>query len=372
VAAGAGGAAVKSLRRYRDVPGVLLRDLPRYARALSRSGTGFSSDPQGWTSLCNRIETLTPLIGQRGYACDWKWGSALHAPQVMPALNRRLLRAAMQEWPVRFLPRPKMQSPTPRVSFVFAHGGTDRLPQLVRTLQSVFAQSIACECVVIDQSTLPLFGALPAGIVYRHLSKDGVSPGWHKAWAYNVGARIARGQILVFQDGDVCVPTEYAAELLRVLGKGEFGAASLQRLLFYLNPSDTQEIASTGVLGAHATPNMAFQNWKGGTIAVTREAFEALGGFDEGFVDWGGEDDEFYDRCASVGHCRSGFLPFVHLWHPPQPDRKSTRNPNIADVMPWRMSIPAGDRIVELQARPWGNPAGPSPARSYKDSRSPE
>jgi hypothetical protein len=354
-------------RKLRDMPGVFLRDLPRYRRALAHSGAGRSSELDGWISLCNRIEQLSRVEGQRGVACDWPWGSGLHAPEVLPSLGRKLMRASLEEWPIRFAPEPAAAG-VPRVSFIFAHAGVERLSQLVRTIQSVFAQSIPCECIVVDQSPEPLLRDLPAGIVYRHLAKQNVRAGWHKSWAYNVGARIARSPILVFQDGDVCPPVEYAAEIARVIGR-EYAAASLQRLLFYLDFADTLHLDQTGAIGPEFTPTTAFQNWKGGTIAVAREAFESIGGFDEGFVDWGGEDDEFYDRCASIGHCRAGFLPFVHLWHPPQPDRKRTTNPNIADVMPWRMAMSHADRIAELGARRWGDPSGPDPAISYKDQR---
>jgi hypothetical protein len=109
-----------------------------------------------------------------------------------------------------------------------------------------------------------------------------------------------------------------------------------------------------------------FQNWKGGTIAIRRDAFFELGGFDEGFVDWGGEDDEFYDRCGALTHCRYSYLPFVHLWHRPQQDRKLADNLNISRIMPWRMQIPAAERIAELKSRDFGNPSRPDPFFSYK------
>ena len=95
----------------------------------------------------------------------------------------------------------------------------------------------------------------------------------------------------------------------------------------------------------------------------------AIGGFDEGFVDWGGEDDEFYDRCGLLGHCRSGYLPFLHLWHPPQPDRKVSTNPNIADVLPWRLALLQYDRVTELSQRGWGDVVGPDPMVDYKTLR---
>ena len=361
---------MKAGRRAHDLPGVIARDLPRYLGALSRSGVGHRSDPDGWISLCNRIERVIPDTGGPGVTCDWQWGSELHAPKVLPSLGRRLLGAALAEWPVHFADQPVVASDSPKISFVFAHGGEDRLPQLQRTIRSIYAQSeVPCECIVVDQSPIPLIAKLPSPIVYRHLAKDGVPPGWHKAWAYNLGARVAKGSIIVFHDGDVCVPTAYASELVGAVEYRGFAAASLQRLLFYLGESETIAVESADSIPLDLTPTLSYQNWKGGTIAVARDAFMALGGFDEGFVDWGGEDDEFYDRCGSLRHCRSGYLPFVHLWHPPQADRKSSVNPNIADVLPWRLSLPAAERVRELGRRRWGDASAPDPRAAYKRQR---
>jgi hypothetical protein len=361
------------LRRMHDLPGVLLRDVPRYRRALARSGRGRRSDAEGWISLCNRIEQLRVATDGPGVECNWVWGSALHATGVLPVLGRQLLRAALCEWPIAFATQPRVTSDTPLLSFVFAHGGVDRLPQLQRTIRSIFAQQdVPCECIVVDQSPTPLLGQLPAPVVYRHLAKDGVPSGWHKAWAYNIGARLARGRILVFHDGDVCAPEGYAREIVATIEQRGYAAASLQRLLFYLSPEDTHCLERNDEIQSGFTPIMAYQNWKGGTIAIARDAFIGLGGFDEGFVDWGGEDDEFYDRCGALGHRRAGYLPFVHLWHPPQPDRKQSTNPNIADVMPWRMGIAVDARVAELRGRRWGDPRAPDPLISYKSQRHPD
>ncbi len=358
---------MKPWQRLRNLPGVLLRDVPRYLRALEVSGTGDRSDPAGWIGLCNRIERLLAPTEGPGVICDWRWGSSLHAAEVMPFLGQRLLATALAEWPIRFADEPRVVSEVPKISFVFAHGGIDRLPQLQRTIRSIYAQEdVPCECIVVDQSALPALPSLPSPLIYRHISKDGVPAGWHKAWAYNVGARLARGSIIVFHDGDVCAPAGYAAELVNAIDQRGFAAASLQRLLFYMSQYDTQTVNTTSAIETSATPLLVFQNWKGGTIAVAREAFLAMGGFDEGFVDWGGEDDEFFDRCGALRQCRSGYLPFVHLWHPPQPDRKSSTNPNITEVMPWRMAMTHAQRLAELTQRRWGQVEAPDPLTGYK------
>ncbi|HET6426662.1 MAG TPA: glycosyltransferase family A protein [Planctomycetaceae bacterium] len=345
------------LQSIREWLGVAVRDWRRYRRA-------FHAD---WTTLCNRIERLTPNPAGPGVQCEWNHGSDLHGCRVWPNLGRDLMRVALQQWPISFA-NAAVPTTGPRVSFIIAHGGRARLPQLCRTVRSLFAQTgIQLECVIVDQTDEPVSGDLPTGIVYHHLAKTGVDRGWHKSWAYNVGARIASGDILVFHDGDICVPVRYGAELVRALSQGDWDVASIQRFLFYLNERDTARVDCDDAIDGRLVPDRVCQNWKGGTIAIRRDAFFSIGGFDEGFVDWGGEDDEFFDRCRqTLRHCRFGFLPFVHLWHAPQVGRKAIDNPNIAHVLPSRMSLPAEDRVQELTQRDFGNPQGPDPARAYK------
>lgn len=359
---------MRILKTLREFAGVALLDLPTFRAAFRREQTTHDQRENSWISLCNRIEQLTPNPNGPGVHCDWKWGSELHACRVLPRLGRDLMETALRDWPIRFANGPISKS-GPRISFIFAHSGRDRVKQLCRTIRSVFAQQdVRVECIVVGQSPSPVEGLLPNGIRFRHLEKGSLPGGWYKSWAYNVGARIATGDVLVFQDGDVCVPERYAAEVGRTILQEGYNAASLQRFLFYLDLATTQRIERKDTTEVRCVPERVFQNWKGGTIAVRRDAFFGLGGFDEGFVDWGGEDDEFYDRCGALHHCRYGYLPFIHLWHRPQQDRKLADNPNISCIMPWRMQIPAAQRISELTSRDFGNPKHPDPVISYKSS----
>ena len=360
---------MKISERMRRFPGVLLKDVLRFRKAFRCSGTGYESDVRGWISLCNRIERLESNPEGPGVRCDWKWGSDLVACEVLPFLGRQLMRKSLLEWPIRFSEMPQPSSDQPTVTFVIAHAGTDRLPQLRRTIRSLFAQAeSAVEVIVIDQSPEPVTFSLPTGIRYHHLSKKGIPEGWYKSWAYNIGARLAKSEILVFQDGDICVPQAYAKEVVRTLTTDGYEVASLQRMLFYLNQASTSGVEAADTIEFAATPERVFQNWKGGTIAIRRDAFFRVGGFDEGFVDWGGEDTEFHDRCGALKHCRFGYLPYVHLWHNPQSGRRQPDNANITHVMPLRLQIPVQQRIHELSQRDFGNPQSPSPLQAYKAS----
>ncbi|GEM_PF-2063737 len=214
-------------------------------------------------------------------------GRLLAEGEVLPALGRKTLNVALQEWPISFNNSLPISSDRPRGSFIFAHAGQARLPRLCQTIRSVFAQTdCVVEVIVVDQSDEPIFSQLPAGVSYRHLDKRNIPEGWHKSWAYNVGARLAKSDTFVFQDGDVCVPCRYAAEVHRTLSSGEFNVASLQRMLFYLNAKSTELVEANDSLNGRFVPERVYQNWKGGTIAVQRDAFFRIGRFDEGFVDW--------------------------------------------------------------------------------------
>jgi hypothetical protein len=354
-------------RSTKEFAGILVKDLCRYTLAIYGPRRNHRGNPP-WIWVSNRHEQLASNPSGPGVRCDWQWGSELHACKVLPALGQGLMQRALCDWPIRFAPSPQSIS-GPKISFLFAQGGYDRLPQLQQTLRSVFAQTgVRIECIVADMSPEPIEAELPLGVKYIRVEAGHLPAGWYKAWAFNSAARQAAGDVLVFQDGDVCVPTGYGAELARTVLDEGYDVASIQRFLFYLDEASTQMTYWEGAIPAGIRPARVLQNWKGGTIALAREAFFATGGFDEGFVDWGGEDDEFFDRCGARRQCRYGFLPFIHLYHPPQPDRRAPDNLNVAQALPMRLAIGREERIAELRARDWGNLARPDPLVSYKEA----
>jgi hypothetical protein len=82
----------------------------------------------------------------------------------------------------------------------------------------------------------------------------------------------------------------------------------------------------------------------------------AIGGYDESFVGWGGEDNEFWERAQTRRVWPYAYLPIVHLWHPAQPRKQDPANPNSRRQVE-RSAIPPEQRIRELAARPFGDPA---------------
>jgi predicted glycosyltransferase involved in capsule biosynthesis len=54
-----------------------------------------------------------------------------------------------------------------------------------------------------------------------------------------------------------------------------------------------------------------------GVVAVPRTMWDRVGGFDERFIGWGGEDMAFWSACCALGPSFER-VPgtIVHLWHP--------------------------------------------------------
>jgi hypothetical protein len=293
----------------RQVVGAALLDVPRLLpRLLTRSG---------WVGFGNRHDELRTAPSGKGVYCVDRWSSELHVCHVFPVLGAFLLRRALREWPIS-MTRSLPSELAPEITFVVPFRGAARLPALRATIASLCAQrEVAVECVVVEQDAQAYAVDLPAGVRHVHLPDGGE---WRKSRALNVGVSHSRAPIVICHDADILVPDDYARQAREVLDSG-FDVAQLGRLLFYLDASVTADVIAGRSLVGHQRPFRAKQNWPGGSIVIRRSTYLDLGGFDESFTGWGGEDNEFFDRCLSRPFWRYGYLPFVHLWHADQGEK---------------------------------------------------
>jgi glycosyltransferase involved in cell wall biosynthesis len=125
----------------------------------------------------------------------------------------------------------------------------------------------------------------------------------------NYGARSTAGPLLSFIDADCVVPPDYfgsVAEVLATTGASATGAEVLPPP----SPSWVEDVWYR----LHRRPTDGEQEWIGSAnLAVSREAFEEVGGFDERLVT--GEDTELCQRLRDRGYriYESKRLSAVHL-----------------------------------------------------------
>jgi glycosyltransferase involved in cell wall biosynthesis len=213
---------------------------------------------------------------------------------------------------------------TATIILTYREGNTpERRANLMATLQWL-AATPEFETIVVEQDTLPrLKGPLPhprCKILYAY------NPGpFNKSWGLNVGARVADSPVLVFGDADLIVPGMLAKSVQHCLG----GATLVKpyRRLVDLYADESRLVRNQPLAPPqHSDPAKAADRKAqgehlvlcGGMFALRRDAFWFLGGWDERFVGWGGEDDAFTYKLqrARVPTFEFDEVPALHLWHP--------------------------------------------------------
>lgn len=307
--------------------GALVYDWPKFELRM-RSGK--------WIRVHNRAERIT--TDGRGVRCEWQFTSDLHIAKVFPSMGHRLMDAALRDWPISLRDEAPVVAERPEVSFLIGHRGLGRLPLLLQTLRSIAGQrDVAFECIVVEQSVTPeIETTLPPWVRYLHTPTDSPDYEYSRSWTFNAGAAIARGRVLILHDNDMLVPERYAAEAAARVREGA-SFADLKRFVFYLDGDG--ELATV------------VQNLHGGSVIATREGYFQVGGFDESFVGWGGEDNDFRERAEEHGGLYPfGYLPIVHLFHEPQKGKLQGAEAPAVKRYRELAQIPAKERIARLRA----------------------
>ena len=336
-------------RRY---AGVVLKELGVYAVWLS-GGT--------WRATRNRTERLEPAPDGSGFRCDWQWTSDLHAPKVIPALGRWLMRRALADHPIVLANTTPTAAGQPQISFIIGHRGMARLPHLLATLRSIAAQrDMTLECIVVEQDVVSqLRSHLPHWVRLVHTPPPAADMPYCRSWAFNIGVQHARGRVLVLHDNDMLVPQDYAAWIVQRVAQG-YEVINPKRFIFYLTQAHSEAVfADTDGL-LDAPPEVIVQNLEGGgSVAITRAGYAQIGGMDESFIGWGGEDNEFWERAQTLHVWPWAGLPLVHLWHSAQPGKRDAAYQTAKHYRALAQIDPM-ERIRRLTEKKMGQMAGPA------------
>lgn len=194
---------------------------------------------------------------------------------------------------------------------------------------------------------------------------EATSDPWAKTTAVNQAVQSTRHDVVVVSDADLVVDAralDQAVQLART------GWAVPHSMVYRLDAE-----SSLAVIGGpldvavhddwspkYLTRPAYYGRAGGGIIAVARWAWDLVGGFDERFVAWGGEDVALgWALRALVGPGLRVNSSLWHLWHPQQSTYRDPRfQENMALQDRYRLAVGSPDRMRNLIAE------RPTPSRS--------
>lgn len=266
----------------------------------------------------------------------------------------------------------------PMVSVVVAHF---RQPeQLARTLHALARQdhpSDRLEVIVADDGS-PERPVVPDGI--RLVRQE--DAGFRLAAVRNLGAAAAKGDILVFLDADTAPEPAFVRELVRLPALAPDCVTVGARRHADLAGAPTDSAIERAVAGrglpepawlrdAYRTSrdlldadDRSYRHVVGAVLACSRTLFDEVGGFDESFTAYGGEDWEWVYRAwnhgAVLAHVRAAIA-----WHdgpdaagrPTDSAVKNEEAIRLADLIPVPGSRAHGHRSAKVDIEVVGPPA---------------
>ncbi|MGB8635264.1 MAG: galactosyltransferase-related protein [Rhodanobacteraceae bacterium] len=220
--------------------------------------------------------------------------------------------------------------------------------------------------IVVEQDDAPRLSAPLPSPNCKHIFAYNPGP-FNKSWGFNIGFRASDSPWIAFADADVILGSSLPATT-EYLREG-FQAIKPYRTLIDLDPQETRRVAAGEFDwlpprdAGHARNREGggeYIVFAGGVFLIARAAFVHVGGWDERFRGWGGEDDAMSYKLerARLPAIELDQRPAVHLYHPRTPQTMSAQPHYAANLSLLedyrRLEDPELRRFAEVQMQSIG------------------
>ncbi|MGL4768185.1 MAG: galactosyltransferase-related protein [Formosimonas sp.] len=183
----------------------------------------------------------------------------------------------------------------------------DNLSVFLRYLDSTF---VDYRVLIVEGDTAPRAPSqwfADERVCHHFVHSEGAFP---KSLLYNTGAKLARSDVIIFNDADVMVqPAAFDAALGAVAANPRLHVSPFYHFVnvknsakqrFALSPSH-QHFSDVVTDGSHPEYTVLSLGNVGGANVLNRSTFMSMGGFNSNMAGWGSEDGEFYVRWQRAG-----------------------------------------------------------------------
>jgi hypothetical protein len=184
--------------------------------------------------------------------------------------------------------------------------------------------------------------------VYLHVADAGH---FNKSWVVNTAVvqAAAGSEVICVLDGDILVDRDFVRRnTARFTARGAQAHLPFRDALCLTADSSSRAIRRRLSDGLDAPPpqelnGVVLRRPPGHVVWVRRGLFDRVGGFDERFTGWGGEDLDFVFRLDIVGAVDRYGDDLFHLWHDrPQTQIDGHRFYAGRRLLSWRPAAPVG------------------------------
>lgn len=189
----------------------------------------------------------------------------------------------------------------------FRQSNEERKIALIFVLKNLRKYFPNLEIIIVEQDDSPKLQIDANLNIHQFFIKN--SEAYNRGWAFNVAVKQTEKNIFVFADADIFLSKE--EYLLCFEATQKFEA---------ITPTKTK--ATNISISSHR--NLAFEKigqrelftFAGGIVILTKNAFEKIGGWDERFEGWGGEDGAFSHVIFNMLISKTFDFEMFHIDHP--------------------------------------------------------
>lgn len=224
-----------------------------------------------------------------------------------------------------------------------------RLESSVRSIHPLPKRWRVCIADYSSTRAVPPEFADKYNIQYFHL--PGPSP-FNRSWSINYAYKKFKkntDRYLFFTDLDLVFPPNFWKSSFEILGSRH---AILIPLVYYVRQEASDTLACYEDLSKQK--ENSWRQFFGGACLLDPHLFERIRGFDESYVGWGAEDNDFINRIQFVGAdvIKTSNIEVMHLDHP----RTGESNEELVRKNRKRLKQKEEGNIPMIESRPWGEP----------------
>jgi GT2 family glycosyltransferase len=245
--------------------------------------------------------------------------------------------------------------------------GTARVRNILACLIALRDQSFDSRQVaitVVEFDSVPRWRSVVAPLADHYVHVLGTGR-FNKSWAFNVAVRrtAGRAQVLCLLDADILADREFLERNHARFADPDHDAHLPHTEMLSLDAVSTDDLIEhrgrTGVAPLASARGLLLRDVPGGCLWVRTGLFHRIGGFDERYSGWGGEDEDMLVRVAAAGTTAQCDDVLLHMAH----SRPPMRTP---DGEPFNGHIQVGSWTGE---HGYGDSAGPAsvPRRELRE-----